>query len=283
MEILRWEKSLFRQHSSLVHSIIAPSAAPWPAIRSVHSAFPRSKAFLNAGNERCFSQRSKNAQQAAAPAPSSVENNQPSDSSTSTQSQPQRLDPYSNMFDDLMNQTTRPPRTRSTDRSSSSSPRTQAGNRSQSGSSPMDVEGAFASSVYRRDAPVGQSARPRGFDASRMVDPPSDYTSSKKPWTTIAGPPMPERSERPLMRLGPSFGRSVDIDPAKNMDVGKGFRRLDMLCSRNKIRNDFAKQRFHERPGLKRKRLKSERWRRRFKVAFKATIARVKELRSKGW
>jgi hypothetical protein len=53
--------------------------------------------------------------------------------------------------------------------------------------------------------------------------------------------------------------------------------------ARNSVRRDFNKQKFHERPGLKRKRLKSERWRARFKTEFAATCKRVTELTRKGW
>ena len=103
---------------------------------------------------------------------------------------------------------------------------------------------------------------------------------SPKSWNNQAGPPAVEKTEPPPMRLGPRLGRTIKIDPN---NPGKAFKQLDALCARNRIRADAAKQRFHERPGLKRKRLKSERYRRRFKIAFTATVARVKEMRRKGW
>ena len=81
--------------------------------------------------------------------------------------------------------------------------------------------------------------------------------------------------------LKPSLGRSIDI--TSKIDVGRGFRLLEQSCARNKVRSDFTKQRFHERPGLKRKRLGRERWRRRFMEGFKATIGRVKQMRRQGW
>ena len=56
-----------------------------------------------------------------------------------------------------------------------------------------------------------------------------------------------------------------------------------MLVSRNRIKADFNRQRFHERAGLKRKRLKSERWRRRFRIGFESVVKRVDALRRKGW
>jgi small subunit ribosomal protein MRP21 len=83
------------------------------------------------------------------------------------------------------------------------------------------------------------------------------------------------------MRLTPSTGRTVVI--GGNIDVGRGFRLLEQSCGRNKVRSDFNKQRFHERPGLKRKRLKSMRWRKRFMEGFRATVTRVKQMKAQGW
>jgi len=67
------------------------------------------------------------------------------------------------------------------------------------------------------------------------------------------------------------------------IDVGRGFRLLEQSCARNGVRRDANSQRFHERPGLKRKRLRRERWRRKFMEGFKATVGRVKQLKNQGW
>lgn len=85
------------------------------------------------------------------------------------------------------------------------------------------------------------------------------------------------------MRLGPTVGRTVNVNTARGMDVGRAFRQLEMLCARNNVRKDSMRQRFHERPGLKRKRLKSERWRRNFKANFKGVVALVQKMRKQGW
>jgi len=86
---------------------------------------------------------------------------------------------------------------------------------------------------------------------------------------------------KPLL-LNPSTGRSVTIG-STGIDVAKGFRLMEMSCARNKIKSDSMKQRFHERGGLKRKRLRRERWRTRFLEGFKATVSRVKQLKHQGW
>lgn len=73
------------------------------------------------------------------------------------------------------------------------------------------------------------------------------------------------------------------MNTARGMDVGRAFRQLEILCARNSVRRDFMRQRFHERPGLKRKRLKSERWRKNFKANFKGIVGVVQKMRKQGW
>lgn len=99
--------------------------------------------------------------------------------------------------------------------------------------------------------------------------------------TTAPAPLEPEKQTFP--RLNPAFGRTVDLKPENGRDLVRGISMLGTLVSRNKVRADFMKQKFHERPGLKRKRLKSERWRARFNAGFKQVTARVNELTKKGW
>ncbi len=81
----------------------------------------------------------------------------------------------------------------------------------------------------------------------------------------------------------PSLGRTIQVLPDRGMDVGRAMRTLAINCKLNNVRRDAARQRYYERPGLKRKRVKRERWRRRFKIGFKAIVAKVKSMRRKGW
>jgi hypothetical protein len=104
----------------------------------------------------------------------------------------------------------------------------------------------------------------------------------------IDGPPPPQNLHIPdeeikYPRLNPSTGRTVTLDSAKGRDIVRGIGMLGSMMSRNKVKSDFHKQKFHERPGLKRKRLKSERWRKKFKVEFESVCSRVQELTRKGW
>lgn len=91
----------------------------------------------------------------------------------------------------------------------------------------------------------------------------------------------PLRPKRNLIRCVPRTGRTTYV--SKGADVSRAFKLTEIQCYTNRVRMDSNKQRFHERPGLKRKRLKSERWQRKFKAGFKATCARVQELRKQGW
>ena len=89
-------------------------------------------------------------------------------------------------------------------------------------------------------------------------------------------------TELPI-HVKPRTGRTIAVDPGKANDLGAKLRALEVLCNRNRIRQDFNRQKFHERPGLKRKRLHSERWRRNFRQRFNGVVGRVNDLRVQGW
>ncbi|KAL2040472.1 hypothetical protein N7G274_006915 [Stereocaulon virgatum] len=94
--------------------------------------------------------------------------------------------------------------------------------------------------------------------------------------------PQATRAKRTI-RSRPTVGRTIEVNPGRSGDFGRALRGLSILCAVNRIKQDKLRQRFYERPGLKRKRLKSERWRRLFKQSFLATVSRVREMKRKGW
>ncbi|EMR65814.1 hypothetical protein MGN70_003438 [Eutypa lata] len=114
-------------------------------------------------------------------------------------------------------------------------------------------------------------------DLSQEIDIEISDLQRKRELDTTSIPAVPKAT----MRLVPRLGRTVSV--SKNVDLARSFKLLGMQVVQNKIRQDFQAQRFHERPGLKRKRLKSERWQRRFRKGFKETVKRVKELTKQGW
>ena len=104
---------------------------------------------------------------------------------------------------------------------------------------------------------------------------------SRAPAADIA-PPIKPRAVRTI-HSRPSLGRTIEIDRERGVDLAKGLARLQSELATNRVRRDQYRQRFHERPGLKRKRLKRERWRLRFKTGFIAIVDKVKEMRRQGW
>lgn len=123
------------------------------------------------------------------------------------------------------------------------------------------------------DSLLGRPTSSTGSGVSELFG----FMMPKQKQKNLVEPPDPAT----LPRLGPSVGRSVSI--RDNVDLAKGLRQLDIICGRNRIRGEANRQRYHERPGLKRKRLASERWRRRFMEGFQATVSRVQYLKRQGW
>lgn len=115
-------------------------------------------------------------------------------------------------------------------------------------------------------------------DISRMLNP-QNNTRRSAPKNNNQ-PPAPAT---PSIKLNASVGRTVAVDSSRGMDVGRAFRTLDAAITRNQVRKHARLQRFHERPGMKRKRLKSERWRRRFKEGFRQMVKRVQGMKAQGW
>jgi small subunit ribosomal protein MRP21 len=110
------------------------------------------------------------------------------------------------------------------------------------------------------------------------------FTMKNKKGGEIALRALPqEQVVKPLLKLGPNVGRSFAVDAARGMDVARAFRQLDSACNKNRVRNDFMKQRFHERPGLKRKRIRYEGKIKGFKGRFIKVVQMVQKMTKSGW
>ncbi|KAI9835790.1 MAG: hypothetical protein M1837_003661 [Sclerophora amabilis] len=157
-----------------------------------------------------------------------------------------------------------------------SSPTAQAQNRPSS--SANDVLKNFGAHVDR------EKSRSRSrLPTERMQMPPSvgpDSTSSA-PASRFPGPPRP--APLPPLRLGPSIGRSVAVAPERGTDLTRAFTFLNVKCAQNNVRGDQIRQRFHERAGMKRKRLHRERWRKKFMTGFRGMVYKVQAMKRKGW
>lgn len=100
---------------------------------------------------------------------------------------------------------------------------------------------------------------------------------SRNPSSAINVPPISAPSKE-LPRTGPTAGRTVEV----TSDLSSALSRLRTIIAQNKLRVDQREQRFHVRPSLKRKRLKSLRHRRRFKDAFKRLVGIAMDMKRKG-
>ncbi|KAI1420779.1 hypothetical protein F5Y12DRAFT_89154 [Xylaria sp. FL1777] len=120
----------------------------------------------------------------------------------------------------------------------------------------------------------GANVDPDHMDFSNALEF-TDLQSRKS--SKVALPSAP----RANVRMVPRTGRTVTV--GANVDIARSLKVLASRVGQNKVRRDFQQQRFHERPGKKRKRLKSQRWQARFKKGFKATVSRVRELTAQGW
>ncbi len=143
------------------------------------------------------------------------------------------------------------------------------------------IEDAYSNFTIRQ-----REKRQPGSLAQEMTFPAPAVSSSKpsdsKAEYLLESFSAPTRAKRQI-RSRPSVGRTVEVNADRGMDFGKALRNLEINCAVNKVRQDLSRQRFHERPGMKRKRLKSERWRKLFRESFRATVGRVKKMRRKGW
>lgn len=143
--------------------------------------------------------------------------------------------------------------------------------RPRQGSSVDDLWAAMGSGG-RQQARGGTSGN---INVAAMINPLS--ANSRPPPPPSLTPP-----EKTLpMKLNASVGRTIPV--GGNIDPARAFRQLEVQCARNSVRRDFQRQRFHERPGLKRKRLKGERWRRRFREGFRGVVSLVQKMKKQGW
>ncbi|KAL2856651.1 hypothetical protein BJY01DRAFT_203202 [Aspergillus pseudoustus] len=85
------------------------------------------------------------------------------------------------------------------------------------------------------------------------------------------------------LHLGPSLGRTVDVDPGNGIHLQDALRRLQGRLAGNNVRIDSITQKEHIRKGMMRKILRRRRWRKLFKFSFQHTLAKVERMRKQGW
>ncbi|KAL1906543.1 hypothetical protein Sste5344_007711 [Sporothrix stenoceras] len=81
--------------------------------------------------------------------------------------------------------------------------------------------------------------------------------------------------------LGPRTGRTVHV--GGRIDASQAFALVGVMCYRNNVSGDFQKQKWHERPGLRRKRVRVQSRAAVYKRNKRATVERVQKLVRMGW
>lgn len=155
-------------------------------------------------------------------------------------------------------------------------------------SSSDDLRTARSQHIFAEWSGPGRGRGSRGppkfdFNSMDMPDTLLNPSLANKPSSASSLAVQQEETFGNYPRLNPTYGRTVELDASRGRDIVRGIGMLGSLVARNKLKSDFHKQKFHERGGLKRKRLLSERWRARFKVGFREVTGRVTELTRKGW
>jgi hypothetical protein len=85
------------------------------------------------------------------------------------------------------------------------------------------------------------------------------------------------------LKLGPSLGRQVHVEPEKGTDLAAALRTLQITCNANRVKQQANQQRFHVRRGQMRKDLRMQRWRKLFKFSFDKTVSKIQRMRAQGW
>ncbi|KAJ6032226.1 hypothetical protein N7540_002958 [Penicillium herquei] len=85
------------------------------------------------------------------------------------------------------------------------------------------------------------------------------------------------------LKLGPSLGRQVHVEPEKGVDIAAAIRLLESTCAQNRVKHSANEQRFHVRKGMVRKNLRRSRWRKLFKFSFNETVKKIQRMQAQGW
>lgn len=115
----------------------------------------------------------------------------------------------------------------------------------------------------------------------KRQNPDSSFTAGAALSGQILGTEPLAPPKRPFFRRRPETGTIVSIQ--NKIDLGQALAILGSKVSQNRVAYMLRSQREHERPGLRKKRLRSERWKKQFSLGFKAAVKRANELAKMGW
>ncbi len=266
MEVRRLGDVLLRLRPAPVHSFLAPylPTISWHS-QAQRASLPQRSSIYHQCSRRSFGTGNA-AKIAVTPAVSAGQSPEPTGSHTSSRDGSKKV---ADLLGFIEPRAQRPP---PSSQPTSSSIFDSRSSRNQ-GSSVTDLRDSYYSSRIDRGR----------VDLNNLIDPKPLASSQANLSERVRSGLASSTPTTPRLRLGPSVGRSVAIEPNRGVDLPRGIKSLEMMCARNQVRGDFMRQRFHERPGLKRKRLRSVRWRKRFREGFRAMVGKVEDMRRRGW
>lgn len=90
-------------------------------------------------------------------------------------------------------------------------------------------------------------------------------------------------SRKTELKLGPTLGRQVHVEPERGVDLAAAIRNLQMTVNQNKIKAQSFEQKFHVRKGMVRKQQRRTRWRKLFRFSFQETVKKIQRMQAQGW
>lgn len=90
-------------------------------------------------------------------------------------------------------------------------------------------------------------------------------------------------NRKPELKLGPTLGRQVHVEPERGVDLAAAIRNLQVTVNANKIKQQYHEQKFHVRKGAQRKQLRRTRWRKLFRFSFQETVKKIQRMQAQGW
>lgn len=104
-----------------------------------------------------------------------------------------------------------------------------------------------------------------------------DAETKEQLWASMSADAMDELERHPPH--DPYTGRSIQVVDG---NIHESFRRLNTILSRNKVVKQLRMTERHEKKGVKRRRLESERWRRLFAHEVRKNVQLVTKIRNRG-
>lgn len=95
--------------------------------------------------------------------------------------------------------------------------------------------------------------------------------------------PSSSGNRRVELKLGPTLGRQVFVEPERGVHLPTALRVLGQTLHQNRVRQQSIRQKYHVRRGQLRKNLRMERWRKLFRYSFNHTVTKIQKMRNQGW